>query len=204
MNYSTGYSFNTQELFSRFPLSKLKTKNKDLDGKKRDNMLVPIFLYAVKIVLEDVFTNGYRFVLPTGRRQCYIEMKLLSDTRFRKARTNGKFRKIDYYSTDFCAYDPIFVYYSVGVRKEKPIHVSKNLQKIIINNTNNGSNFFNSDKTVKDYLEEIQERFPNMHKDDISRIVKYGWRLLCLANLYGCDTLTKDDVNLKYLCLHRP
>lgn len=199
MHYSTGYSFNTRELFLKFPLNKLKIENKDLDGKRRDDLLVPIFLYAVKIILEDVFKNGFRFVLPTGKRKCYIEMKLLSNDRFRKARINGKFKKIDYYMTDFSAYDPVYVYQSVGVRKEKPIHVSKNLQSLIINNTNNGFNFFNTEKTVKDYIPEIMEKFYYIPKKDIYRIVVYGWRMFCLANLYGCDTLLKDDVNLKYL-----
>lgn len=46
-----------------------------------------------------------------------------------------------------------------------------------------------ADSTTKDYIEKIQEQFPYLSTHDINTIVNYGWRMLYLANLSGCDTL---------------
>ena len=45
------------------------------------------------------------------------------------------------------------------------------------------------DSTINDYLEKIHEKFPYLQMSDITTIVNYGWRMLYLANLAGCDTL---------------
>ena len=46
--------------------------------------------------------------------------------------------------------------------------------------------------TVKDYLEQLQEKFPEVSKEDIKRILEYGWKSLYLHNSYGGDTLLSD------------
>lgn len=43
--------------------------------------------------------------------------------------------------------------------------------------------------TINDYIPKIQEQFPYLNEQDIRTIVNYGWRMLYLANLAGCDTL---------------
>ena len=45
------------------------------------------------------------------------------------------------------------------------------------------------DSTINDYIERIQQQFPYLQESDIKTIVNYGWRMLYLANLAGCDTL---------------
>lgn len=47
-------------------------------------------------------------------------------------------------------------------------------------------------KTVKDYYEQLYQRFPNVPKKDIQRIVGYGWKSLYLHNSYGGDTFIQD------------
>jgi hypothetical protein len=44
-------------------------------------------------------------------------------------------------------------------------------------------------KEVKDYLPELQEKFPYLCKKDIKLAVEYGWRMLYWYTLYGCDSL---------------
>ena len=47
--------------------------------------------------------------------------------------------------------------------------------------------------TIKDYYEEIYQRFPDVPKEDIRRILDYGWKSLYLKNSYGGDTLVSDN-----------
>lgn len=47
--------------------------------------------------------------------------------------------------------------------------------------------------TVEDYYEELYKQFPDVPKEDIRRIVIFGWKSLYLHNSYGGDTLIKDN-----------
>lgn len=47
-------------------------------------------------------------------------------------------------------------------------------------------------KTIKDYYEQLYERFPNVPKKDIQYVLNYGWKSLYLHNSYGGDTFIQD------------
>jgi uncharacterized protein (DUF433 family) len=42
-------------------------------------------------------------------------------------------------------------------------------------------------KTINDYFEILYAKYPNVPKEDIRRILKYGWKSLYLHNSYGGD-----------------
>lgn len=44
-------------------------------------------------------------------------------------------------------------------------------------------------KTIQDYYDQICEEYPNIPRQDIKRILQYGWKSLYLHNSYGGDTL---------------
>lgn len=44
-------------------------------------------------------------------------------------------------------------------------------------------------KTYKDYIPAIKEKFPYLSDHDINLILGYGFRMLYLCNLAGCDSL---------------
>ena len=54
-------------------------------------------------------------------------------------------------------------------------------------------------KNINDYIDEVQQKFPQVSKADIKRILSYGWKSIYLHNMYGGDTLIKDDSINKYL-----
>lgn len=146
MNYATGYAFNTKEIFENFDWKRIKSvgsiyENKDGKTCRRDHKVISVFLYAVKLILIDIFKNNITFHLPTGRKS-RIKMKQVTGDDFIKARRNGAYQDIDYMESDFTAYSPIFEYYSRGVVKTKDIHVNKGLQEIYIDNINNGMKYF--------------------------------------------------------------
>ena len=48
-------------------------------------------------------------------------------------------------------------------------------------------------KYVKDYYEELYEKFPMLNKKEIQKIVNYGWRQVYLINSYGGDLCITDQ-----------
>lgn len=49
--------------------------------------------------------------------------------------------------------------------------------------------------TVKDYMDALREKYPLICKKDIQTIVNYGWRLIYLAVVSGCDFLDSCYIN---------
>ncbi len=48
-------------------------------------------------------------------------------------------------------------------------------------------------KRVSDYLDKLEEMYPNVPRKDIERIVNYGWRMFYFYNLRGCDIITAES-----------
>lgn len=49
--------------------------------------------------------------------------------------------------------------------------------------------------TINDYLPRLYEEFPDIPKKDIRKIVEYGWRLIYIATLCGCDIQIYSQTN---------
>ena len=47
------------------------------------------------------------------------------------------------------------------------------------------------EKSIQDYYEKIYELYPTVPKEDIKRILQFGWKSLYLHNSYGGDVLIK-------------
>lgn len=47
-------------------------------------------------------------------------------------------------------------------------------------------------KTIKDYYDIIQEKFPQVDMADIKRILQFGWKSVYLHNSYGGDVSIRD------------
>ena len=74
------------------------------------------------------------------------------------------------------------------------------MRDLITKNTNKGLQYYISiPKTTKDYYDEVSEAFPEVSKKDIERIMNYGWKSIYLHNVYGGDTILKDDSKNKFL-----
>lgn len=54
-------------------------------------------------------------------------------------------------------------------------------------------------KNINDYVDIVKDRFPEVSKGDIKRVLSFGWKSIYLHNMYGGDTLLKDDSINKYL-----
>lgn len=47
-------------------------------------------------------------------------------------------------------------------------------------------------KNINDYLDKMQEKYPDVSKQDLRKILSYGWKQLYLLNSYGGDTIIKN------------
>lgn len=108
MNYATGYAMNIDELFISFPTKKMKMTAKaceELIGNRHKEIIAKkIFKSALNMVLEDIIENNVTFILPTRSRRAELKMKRFERDEFSKARRNGKWAKVDFLTSNFCAY----------------------------------------------------------------------------------------------------
>lgn len=50
-------------------------------------------------------------------------------------------------------------------------------------------------KRVSDYIDTLQDLYPNVPRKDIERIVNYGWRMFYYYTLRGCDIVINNSKN---------
>lgn len=54
-------------------------------------------------------------------------------------------------------------------------------------------------KYVKDYVDQVHERFPKLEREEINKILLYGFKSYYILNNNGADVILKDTRNLKFL-----
>lgn len=104
-NYANGYALNAQDLFENFK-SRSVTFSKDgtyVQHKKKK--AASIFLTCVRLVIQDIIDNNVQFKLPpVGNGASYIQMARISGDQFKRAFRAGKWRDIDFLTSDFTGY----------------------------------------------------------------------------------------------------
>ena len=105
MNYAVGHSFNVDEMFMNFPYKKLKLTCEDckrINGNKdRDALVKKIFRDSVKVILSDIIDNNVTFILPTNKGIADIHVRRTYGEDFKKARKRGKWKNVDFLSSNF-------------------------------------------------------------------------------------------------------
>ena len=146
MNYATGYAMNIDELFISFPTKKMKMTSKaceELIGNRHKEIIAKkIFKSALNMVLEDIIENNVTFILPTRSRRAELKMKRFERDEFSKARRNGKWAKVDFLASNFCAYQMVFHFQSKGVMREKLIYLDPEHRDRILEHTNQGKQYY--------------------------------------------------------------
>ena len=108
-NFAMGHTFSSQELFYNFPIKKLKmdydiVKNNYPDGDKR-SFSASIFNKGIQLIIEDIIENNTHFLLPnTGKNECYLYMNKVQGNNFKRAVRNGKWKDIDFLTSNFTGY----------------------------------------------------------------------------------------------------
>lgn len=198
-HYSLGCAFTVKDILMNFPYKSLQFNCqicKKITGDNHRNILVErIFKESVKIIILDIIQNNITFWLPlTGSKKCNIHMKRVTGRAFKNLVKGGKWSDVDIFKSMFSGYQLSLFMLGNRTPRIKSIYLNKELQKIITDNTNNGMPYGDgkNDKTIKDYYQQVYDKFPDVSRTDINRILNFSWKAVYLHNSYGGDTLISD------------
>ena len=146
-NFAMGHTFNTKDLFHNFPIDKLKmdyntVRSMYSDGDKR-SLSASIFAKGMQLIVEDIIENNVHFLLPTlGSNESYLYMKKVSGNDFKKAVKNGKWRDVDFLTSNFSGYQlAMSVKSTKRPEKEKSIYLGYKHKDRITELTNEGKRY---------------------------------------------------------------
>lgn len=146
-NFAMGHTFSAQEIFHNFPINKLKidydtVKKIYSDGDKR-SLSASIFTKGMQLIIEDIIENNVHFLLPTlGTTEAYLYMKRTCGQEFKNAYKNGKWRDVDFLTSNFSGYQlSLSVKSKKRPEKEKSIYLGYKHKDRITELTNEGKRY---------------------------------------------------------------
>jgi hypothetical protein len=145
--FAMGHTFSAKDLFHNFPIEKLKmdydtVRDVYSDGDKR-SLSASIFSKGMQLIIEDIIENNVYFLLPTlGSSESYLYMKKTSGNSFKNAVKRGKWRDVDFLTSNFTGYQlAMKVKSSKRPEKEKPIYLGYKHKDRITELTNEGKRY---------------------------------------------------------------
>ena len=145
--FAMGHTFSARDLFHNFPIDKLKmdydtVKRVYPDGDKR-SLSASIFTKGMQLIVEDIIENNVHFLLPTlGTTESYMYMKKTSGNDFKRAFTRGKWRDVDFLTSNFTGYQlAMSVKSKKRPEKEKLIYLGYKHKDRITELTNEGKRY---------------------------------------------------------------
>ena len=145
--FAMGHTFSARDLFHNFPIDKLKmdydtVKRVYPDGDKR-SLSASIFAKGMQLIVEDIIENNVHFLLPTlGTTESYMYMKKTSGNDFKRAFKRGKWRDIDFLTSNFTGYQlAMSVKSKKRPEKEKLIYLGYKHKDRITELTNEGKRY---------------------------------------------------------------
>lgn len=142
MRFALGCAFNMKELFLNYK-RKFKVPKRFKGDKK--GAIIKVFTEHVKDVIDDIIDNNTEFILPTGKnRLTVMKMRRVDGESFKRLRKAGKFRDIDFLTTNFAGYEIVFeMFYADGrPRRRRTVYVDGKRKKRITDNANNGKQYY--------------------------------------------------------------
>lgn len=191
MNYATGYAFNAKEVVANFSYKKIKLTHSECEeiigSRHREYIVEKLLKYCIKLVLDDIIHNNVTFRLPTSK-ESYIYLKQFQDERFIEQRKKGRWMAVDFYVSNYTAYQLTYKYHIGGVAIEKPIYCNTEYRDTLTNYVNSGRAYHDGNiKTVNDYYDKLYELYPTIRQEDIRIMIKYAWRCIYLLNYRKAD-----------------
>lgn len=146
-NFAMGHTFSAKDLFHNFPIEKLKMDYDTVrsiysDGDKR-SLSASIFTKGMQLIIEDIIENNVHFLLPTlGSSEAYLYMNKTSGNDFKKAFKRGKWRDVDFLTSNFTGYQlSLKVKSSKRPEKDKSIYLGYKHKDRITELTNEGKRY---------------------------------------------------------------
>jgi hypothetical protein len=106
---------------------------------------------------------------------------------FTDQRQMGRFREIDFIESDFTGYALRYYYKTKAYQKAYPIYFGGELKQKFLGGINSGVKYYSiKDVTIKDFLPQIQEKFSELSKIEVKKLIAHGFRRMHSAIKYGC------------------
>lgn len=145
--YALGHAINGPQLFLPFNNRRIKTERKYVKelvkSEHKEYLANMIFADALQLIIDDIIDNSNTFDFKLAKGvTAEIYIKGYSDEEFLKRRKRGLWKEIDYLSTNFTGYLPMFKYQKAGYTVEKPIHLDTKRKMKIAENANNGKSYY--------------------------------------------------------------
>lgn len=145
--FAMGHTFSSREIFHNFPIDKLKIDYDTVrkiypDGDKRA-LSASIFNKGMQLIVEDIIENNVHFLLPTlGNNESYLYMKKTSGQDFKNLVRKGKWRDVDFLTSNFTGYQlALSVKSKKRPEKEKYIYLGYKHKDRITELTNEGKRY---------------------------------------------------------------
>lgn len=145
--FAMGHAFSSKEIFHNFPIEKLQmdydtVKSIYSDGDKR-SLSASIFTRGMQLIVEDIIENNVHFLLPTaGNNEAYLYMNKTSGTDFKNAVKRGKWRDVDFLTSNFTGYQlALSVNSKKRPKKVKSIYLGYKHKDRITELTNEGKRY---------------------------------------------------------------
>lgn len=140
------HAFSQGDLFHNFGMKKFEYKDgvgtsreilKKYKVQSKNVLVSKIFWAFLKLVFKDMIYNGTTFHLNTKNIAMFTWECLKGDV-FTKVYQSGKYDNVDFLSTNFMLYSPIFKYFYRGKFKRKLMIFDTTLRTILCDKMNQG------------------------------------------------------------------
>lgn len=143
------------------------------------------FKYCFGLILNRVIDERVRFVMPRGK--AYIDFEICDGDNFEVAKQRGRFAEIDFIESDFTGYLLRYYYKGAGYERSYPVYVGGDLKKKFISGINSGIKYYTTKNiTVKDFVDIVHEKFNELTKSEIKKLLAQGFKRLDSAIRVGC------------------
>lgn len=144
------------------------------------------FKYCLHLVFNKIIDEKVRFKIPCVA-QAYIDFEIVSGDQFQVHCQNGRFQNIDFISSDFTGYAIRYYYMAKTYQKSYQIFLGSKLKEKFINKINSGEKFYTTkDFELKDIIHLVQDRFKELSKAEVKKLLNHGFRRMHYAIKFGC------------------
>jgi len=196
------HGLTAEELFTNTPKSTIDRKWRwfiDRYGSTAsyEDAIAAPFKYTIGLILHYVLDNKTRFIIPNVP-ESYIDFEIVTGEIFEKQRQDGRFGEIDFIESDFTGYALRYHYKTKAYQKAYPIYMGGELKQKFLTGINSGIKYYSiKDVNIKDFLPQIYEKFSELSKTEVKKLVLHGFRRMHSAIKYGCaiSIQTKKNIN---------
>lgn len=144
------------------------------------------FKYCLGLILNYILDNKVRFIIP-GVPESYIDFEIVTGEFFEDQRQKGRFQEIDFIESDFTGYALRYYFKARAYQKAYPIYLGGELKQKFFNGINSGEKYYTTrDVTIKEFLPQIEKKFPELTKTEIKKLISHGFRRMHSAIKFGC------------------